>query len=91
MGYEFADQAEETLHVWQFRMGTEGRLIRPLGMSEKHEWIARRFVEMNTNTASLGARRLQNEQKFVKQLTLFSRSGLKANENVKRHDGPRFR
>ncbi len=67
-------------------MYIERRFISPLGVNKEGQRIARRFVEMDTNTASLGSRRLQNKHQFVKQLVLFARSGLKANKNVKRHD-----
>jgi len=65
-----------------FRVCVERLIVSPFGVNEEGRGIARRFVEMDSNAASLSARRLQYEHQFVEQLTLFSRPGFKAGKNV---------
>jgi len=66
MGYELAYEAEKAGHVRQVGVRVERGLIRRLGVNKEGEGIARRFVEVNANTAGLGAGGLQNEPQFGK-------------------------
>jgi hypothetical protein len=88
MGYEFAYEAQEALHVREMRMGVEGELVDPLGVNKEGQRIARGLVEMDTNATRLGSRGLQNQYQLVVKLLLLSRYRLKSNKDVKRQDGP---
>ncbi len=88
MGYEIADEAQEALHVRELRVRVEGSFINPLGVNKEGQRIARGLVEMDTNATRFGARGLQNQNQLVVKLLPLSSYGLKANKNVKRHDGP---
>jgi hypothetical protein len=88
MGYEFAYEAQEALHVREMRMGVEGHLVNPLGVNKEGQRIAGGLVEMDTNATRLGSRGLQNQYQLVVKLLPLFRYRLKANKNVKRQDGP---
>jgi hypothetical protein len=88
MGYEFAYEAQEALHVREMRMGVEGHLVNPLRVNKEGQRIARGLVEMDTNATRLGSRGLQNQYQLVVKLLLLSRYRLKSNKDVKRQDGP---
>jgi hypothetical protein len=54
-------------------------LLRAHGLQRmRDELVARRFEEMDANAASLGARRLRNERRFVAQLSVVFRAILNA-------------
>ncbi len=88
MSYQFAYEAQEALHVREMRMGIEGSFVNPLGVNKEGQRIAGGLVEMDTNATRFGARGLQNQNQLVVKLLPLSSYGLKANKNVKRHDGP---
>jgi hypothetical protein len=51
-------------------------------VNEQGRRLAHRFVEMDSDAASLGARRLQNEHQFVAHFRQFSRSGFEADKDM---------
>src|ERR1017187_4570366 len=59
---------EEPPYVRQFRMGVECPLVDPFRVNEVEQRLARRFVEMDSHAAGLGARGLQNAHQLVTQL-----------------------
>lgn len=52
-------------------MSIEGGLVDPFGVNIENQGIAHSFVEMNTDAAGLGARRIEERLSFFAELPLF--------------------
>lgn len=66
IGNEFVDQPEKPRHVRKFSMSLKRLFVNPFRVNKVGQRFARRFVDMDSNTARFCSRGLHQETQLVK-------------------------